>query len=80
MVQLAPEASWPPDVSAEILEARSGPQSAIRWTLDLNIWTLDLNRWTLDLHRWILDLNRWTLNSINRKTLDLNRWLLGFTC
>ena len=66
--------------SAEILEASRGPQSAMRWTLDLNIWTLDLNRWTLDLHRWILDLNRWTLNSINRKTLDLNRWLLGFTC
>ena len=77
--------------SAESLEATCGPQtipgvdpkqlqSAIRWTLDLNIWTLDLNRWTLDLHRWILELNRWTLNSINRKTLDLNRWLLGFTC
>ena len=45
---MAPEASWPPDVSAESLEAN-------RWTPNLNRWTLDLNRWTLDLHKWTLD-------------------------
>ena len=51
-----PELRWPPDG----LRLRSWTlgvdpkqcQSAIRWTLDLNIWTLDLNRWTLDLHMW----------------------------